>query len=121
MEFLTEPLSLPLERTSCSSRSNRSRIAKLAGSKLDKIYQPKTAHMGRGKFRHLIIGQTYDDRSVGLVMHLAPTFSQNEHDGFLLSHLVRRALQTWQAVFARLRGYAAVPRGAGRLRTDGAG
>jgi hypothetical protein len=49
-------------------------------------------------------------------MHFAPTFSQNEQDGFLLSHFVRRALQTWQALFARLRGYAAVPRGAGRLR-----
>lgn len=49
-------------------------------------------------------------------MHLAPTFSQNEHDGFLLSHFVLRALQTWQALLARLRGYAAVPLGAGRFR-----
>lgn len=46
----------------------------------------------------------YDDRSVGEVMHLAPTFSQNEHDGFLLSHLVRRARHTWHARFARFRG-----------------
>lgn len=56
----------------------------------------------------------YDDRSVGLVIHLAPTFSQNEHEGFLLSHFVLRALHTWHARFARLRGYAAVPLGAGR-------
>jgi len=47
-------------------------------------------------------------------MHFAPTCSQNEQEGFLLSHLVLRALHTWHAVFARLRGYAAVPRGAGR-------
>lgn len=38
--------------------------------------------------------KTYEDKSVGVVMHLAPTFSQKEHEGFLLSHLVRRARHT---------------------------
>lgn len=55
-------------------------------------------------FLQKIDNDAYDDRSVGEVMHLAPTFSQNEHDGFLLSHLVRRARHTWQARFARFRG-----------------
>jgi hypothetical protein len=57
----------------------------------------------------------YEERSCGDQTHLVPAFSQKEQDGRLLSHLVRRARQTWQALFARFRGYAAVPRGAGRL------
>jgi hypothetical protein len=54
----------------------------------------------------------YADRSAGsLTTHLAPILSQNEHDGFLLSHLVLLARQVWHALTARLRGYA--PRGLG--------
>lgn len=47
---------------------------------------------------------SYDEWSMGFVMHLAPTLSQNEHAGFLLSHLVLLARQTWQARTALLRG-----------------
>lgn len=79
-------------RSKLSKSSNRLNIWRLAGSKLDK--------------------------SVVDCMHCAPVFKQKEHDGLRLSHFVRRALQTWQAVTARFLGYAAVPRGAGRLEPD---
>lgn len=55
-------------------------------------------------------------------LHSAPTLSQNEHLGFLLSHLVLLALHTAQAFTARLRGYAAPARAeveALRLRFGG--
>lgn len=89
--------SMDFSRISCSSCSRRSKMARLAGSNLFADQQ---------RARHTVTepGRTYDDRSVGVVMHLAPTFSQNEHEGFLLSHLVLRARHTWQALLARLRG-----------------
>src|SRR5207248_10652234 len=43
--------------------------------------------------------------SPSLVTHSAPTFSQNEHVGFLLSHFVRLALHSWHALMALCRGY----------------
>lgn len=66
-------------------------------------------------------GSTYDEYPIGLVTHCAPTFSQNEHTGFLLSQRVRLDLQVSQALMARRRGYAAEPRGAGRLREEDVG
>ncbi len=87
-----------------SSWSIRSRIARLAGSKLKQV--SCVSDLGTTK-----VGVTYVDKSVeDDETHLAPTRSQNEHLGFRLSHLVFRARQTWHAVFARFLGYEASPR-----------